>query len=89
MTGTLTPGKDADVIVLRADRINVLPFNNAYAAVVQAMDTSNVDTVFIRGALKKARGQLVGVDLARVSRMAQASRDYLIATLGWPNTRVR
>ena len=89
VTGTLTPSKDADIIMLRADRINVLPFNNAYAAVVQAMDTSNVDTVFIRGALKKARGQLVGVDLARVARMAEASRDYLISTLGWPNTRVR
>lgn len=89
VTGTLTPGKEADVILLRADRINVLPLNNAYSAVVQAMDTSNVDTVFIGGKKMKANGQLVGVDLARVSRMAQASRDYLVATLGWPRTRVR
>ena len=58
--GTLTPGKDADIIMLRTDAINVAPMNNAYAAVVQAMDTSNVDTVFIAGQLRKRQGQLVG-----------------------------
>ena len=45
------------------DAINVLPVNNAYGAVVLGMDTSNVDTVIIRGTVRKQRGQLVGVDL--------------------------
>src|SRR5262245_9214638 len=47
--GTLTPGKEADIIMLRADAINVTPLNNAPGAVVTLMDTSNVDTVLIAG----------------------------------------
>ena len=87
-TGTLTPGKDADIIMLRTDAINVAPMNNAYAAVVQAMDTSNVDTVFIAGQLLKRQGQLVGVDLNRIRQQAQASRDYIVQTAGWPSSRL-
>ena len=84
--GTLSPGKEADVIMLRKDMINVLPVNNAYGAVVLGMDTSNVDTVFIRGELKKRGGQLVGVDLDLVGRMAADSRDYIVRNAGWPET---
>jgi 5-methylthioadenosine/S-adenosylhomocysteine deaminase len=87
--GTLTPGKQADIIVLRHDRLNVLPLNNAYGAVVLDMDTSNVDTVFIAGAIVKSGGQLVGVDVERVSRLAQQSRDYILSKTGWPASRVR
>jgi cytosine/adenosine deaminase-related metal-dependent hydrolase len=84
--GTLTPGKEADVIMLRADAINVLPLNNAYGAVVLGMDTSNVDSVFIAGKARKFAGRLVDVDVAAVRRRAEASRDYVIAQAGWPST---
>lgn len=84
--GTLTPGKDADIVMLRTDLTNTLPFNNAYGAIVTAMDTSNVHGVFIAGRAMKRRGKLVGVDLARVQRDAAASRDYLVAKLGWPRS---
>jgi len=87
--GTLTPGKDADIILLRHDRINVTPLNKAYGSVVLGMDTSNVDTVFIAGKMVKQNGQLVGVDLARVNRMARESRDYILSKTGWPRTTVR
>jgi len=87
--GTLTPGKDADVILLRTDRINVMPLNKAYGSVVLGMDTSNVDTVFIAGKMMKQNGELVGVDLARINRMAQESRDYILSKTGWPMTRIR
>ena len=85
--GTLTPGKEADIILLRRDTINVLPFNNAHGAIVQAMDTSNVDTVFVAGQIKKRAGQLVGVDVARIRQAAEASRDYVLSKTGWPATR--
>jgi cytosine/adenosine deaminase-related metal-dependent hydrolase len=84
--GTLTPGKQADVIVLRTDRINVMPVNNAYGAVVLGMDTSNVDTVIVGGKVLKRGGQLVGVDLTRIQRQAEQSRDYLLGRVGWPKT---
>lgn len=84
--GTLTPGKEADIIILRTDLPNTLPFNNAYGAIVTAMDTSNVDAVFIAGKAVKRGGSLVGVDLNSVRRQATASRDYLVEKLGWPRS---
>src|SRR5262249_51656397 len=84
--GTLAPGKEADIIMLRTDLPNTLPFNNAYGAIVTAMDTSNVDTVFIAGKAVKRAGKLVGVDLASVRRQAAASRDYLVGRLNWPRS---
>jgi cytosine/adenosine deaminase-related metal-dependent hydrolase len=86
--GTLTPGKEADVIVLRTDAINVMPLNNAYGAVVLAMDTSNVDTVFVAGKIVKQGGRLVGVDLDRLRRDAEQSRDSIVAKAGWKKSRL-
>jgi 5-methylthioadenosine/S-adenosylhomocysteine deaminase len=45
--GTLTPGKEADIVMIRADEMNVYPLNNAVDVVVQAADVRNVDTVII------------------------------------------
>lgn len=84
--GTLTPGKEADIVLLRTDRINVTPVNNAYGAIVLGMDTSNVDTVFIQGRVRKWRGALVDVDLERVRRLVSASRDHLLSATNWPDT---
>jgi cytosine/adenosine deaminase-related metal-dependent hydrolase len=85
--GTLTPGKEADIILLRMDQINVMPVNNVYGAIVLGMDTSNIDTVFIAGKVRKWQGKLVGVDLNRVSQLVHRSRDYLVSKAGWPQTR--
>jgi cytosine/adenosine deaminase-related metal-dependent hydrolase len=80
--GTLTPGKEADIIMLRTDQINVMPVNNSYGAVVLGMDTSNVDTVFIAGKLMKSQGKLLGVDMTRLSRLLQQSREYIVSKTG-------
>jgi 5-methylthioadenosine/S-adenosylhomocysteine deaminase len=76
--GTLTPGKEADVIMLRTDRINVMPINDPIGAVVWGMDTSNVDSVFVAGKALKRDGQLVGVDLNRIQKLVYESRDYVV-----------
>jgi cytosine/adenosine deaminase-related metal-dependent hydrolase len=81
--GSLTPGKDADVVAIRAEDVNNLPLNNAIGTVVQGADTKNVDIVMIAGELKKWRGALLGVDLDRVRSVAEESRDYLAAKSGW------
>jgi cytosine/adenosine deaminase-related metal-dependent hydrolase len=80
--GTLAPGKEADIIMLRMDQVNVMPVNDPYGAVVLGMDTSNVDTVFIAGKLMKSEGKLVGVDMNRISRQLSQSRDYLVSKAG-------
>ena len=84
--GTLTPGKEADIIMLRMDQINVMPVNNVYGAIVLGMDSSNVDTVLIGGKILKREGKLVGVDIERIRREVHQSRDYLVEKAGWPKT---
>ena len=81
--GTLTPGKRADLIMLRTDRINVTPLNHPATAVVAGMDTGNVDTVLIDGRVMKRHGQLLHVDWPAVKRMAAESRDHVIAKSGF------
>jgi 5-methylthioadenosine/S-adenosylhomocysteine deaminase len=76
--GTLTPGKDADIVMLRADRLNVWPLNNAPGMVVNLMNPSNVENVLIAGKVRKWRGNLVGVDVARVVRLAREARDGVL-----------
>jgi cytosine/adenosine deaminase-related metal-dependent hydrolase len=85
-TGSLTPGKQADVVMLTANAINVMPLNHAYGAVVLGMDTSNVDTVFVGGKVRKWKGQLVGVKLDELRRTSEQSRDWLLAQAKWPKT---
>ncbi|CDZ70707.1 Hypothetical protein NGAL_HAMBI2610_23100 [Neorhizobium galegae bv. orientalis] len=52
-TGTLTPGKEADIILLDANAINVAPLNHVPGAVVTLMERSNVSTVFCAGKIRK------------------------------------
>jgi 5-methylthioadenosine/S-adenosylhomocysteine deaminase len=82
--GSLTPGKEADIILLRTSDVNVFPLTNAPGAVVNLMDTSNVDTVFIAGKVMKWKGNLVGVDLSRVRRLAERARDGILARAQHP-----
>lgn len=81
--GTLTPGKQADLIMLRTDRMNVTPLNDPATAVVAGMDTGNVDTVLIAGRVMKRHGELLHVDWPAVKRMAAESRDHVLAKSGF------
>jgi 5-methylthioadenosine/S-adenosylhomocysteine deaminase len=81
--GTLTPGKEADVILLRTDQVNIMPVNDPVGAVVWGMDTSNVDSVFVAGNALKRNGRLVNVDLDRVGKLAHESRDYVVEKSGF------
>lgn len=51
--GSLTPGKQAYIVAIRAEDINNLPLNNAVGTVVRGTDTRNVDTVFVGGQVRK------------------------------------
>jgi 5-methylthioadenosine/S-adenosylhomocysteine deaminase len=86
--GTLTPGKDADILLLRTDRLNVMPMNNAVGAVVTSMGPQNVDTVLIAGKVMKRNGQLVGVDFDRLTRLGDQARDRLYANANVKNVRL-
>ena len=82
--GTLTPGKEADIVMLATDRINVFPMNNVPGTVVTLMDSSNVENVFIAGRVMKWQGRLVGVDLSRIRRTIDTAREGLLARAKYP-----
>jgi cytosine/adenosine deaminase-related metal-dependent hydrolase len=88
MTGTLTPGKQADIVAIRAEDVNNLPLNNAVSTIVQGADTRNIDTVLVGGVVRKWAGELVDVDLPRLRRLAYESRDYLARRAGFEITPV-
>jgi 5-methylthioadenosine/S-adenosylhomocysteine deaminase len=81
-TGSLTPGKEADIILLDATALNVAPLNNVPGAVVSLMDRTNVDTVIVAGKIRKWKGKLLGVDLNHLRRQLEASRDHIFAAAG-------
>jgi 5-methylthioadenosine/S-adenosylhomocysteine deaminase len=83
-TGSLTPGKEADIIILDATRINVVPLNQVPGAVVSLMDRSNVETVIVAGKIRKWKGQLLDVNLNSLRQQLEASRDYIFSTAGIP-----
>jgi cytosine/adenosine deaminase-related metal-dependent hydrolase len=80
--GTLTPGKEADIILLDATAINVAPLNVVPGAVVSLMERSNVETVIVAGKVRKWKGRLLDVNLGRLRRDLEASRDYLFDAAG-------
>jgi cytosine/adenosine deaminase-related metal-dependent hydrolase len=87
-TGSLTPGKEADIILLRHDMLNVMPMNNAVGAVVTSMGPQNVDTVLIAGKIMKRNGKLVGVDMNRLAKLGEAAKARVYKAAGVPDRRV-
>jgi 5-methylthioadenosine/S-adenosylhomocysteine deaminase len=81
ITGSLTPGKRADVIVLRTDRPNIAPVNDPIGAVVWGMDTSNVDWVLVGGTALVAQGELT-TDVARARALAAVAQRRVTAAAG-------
>ncbi len=80
--GTITPGKQADLILIRTDQVNVAPIIDPVATVVICADTSNIDTVFVAGQILKQDGRLRRVDFPRLLERLDAARDYLLQHAG-------
>ena len=87
--GSLTPGKEADIIILDATRINVAPLNQVPGAVVSLMDRTNVETVIVAGKVRKWKGQLLDVDLSRLRDQLEDSRDFIFSAAGIPKDLFR
>jgi cytosine/adenosine deaminase-related metal-dependent hydrolase len=81
--GSLTPGKQADIVILDCSDPNLLPLSNAYGTAVMGADVSNVKTVIASGVIRKWGHSLVGVKMMGVKGMLEASRDYLAERVGF------
>ncbi len=81
VTGSIEPGRQADIVVLRTDRPNISPVNDPIGAVVWGMDPSNVDWVFVAGRARVRDGHL-DADVERVRALAIDARDRLVRAAG-------
>jgi cytosine/adenosine deaminase-related metal-dependent hydrolase len=78
VTGSLTPGKRADIILIRGTDINVAPVVNAEATVVRSATPANVDTVISDGRIVKRGGTLTAFDTAEIAARARQSAQAVL-----------
>jgi 5-methylthioadenosine/S-adenosylhomocysteine deaminase len=81
VAGSLEPGLQADVLVLRTDRPNIFPVNDPIGAVVWGMDTSNIDHVFVAGRAL-VRDGVLAADVARARDLATGALRRVAAASG-------
>ena len=85
--GSLTPGKKADIILLRATDLNLAPLSDMVGAVVCGANSGNVDTVLVDGRIVKRAGKMVGIDVERIHRLIVEARDRMYAYDDYPGMR--
>ena len=73
VTGSLTPGKRADLILVRTGDLNIAPLANIETTIVQSATPANVDTVMVDGRIVKRQGKMVGYDVGAIVERAQRS----------------
>ncbi|MBP1970788.1 cytosine/adenosine deaminase-related metal-dependent hydrolase [Virgibacillus natechei] len=86
--GSLTPGKKADIIMVRTSDLNIFPVNDPVGTVVQCTHTGNVDSVFVDGKAIKRNGEMVGIDLDKIRKQAIESRNAILEKYGMPDNVV-
>lgn len=82
MTGSLTPGKRADLLVIAAEDLNNMPLNDPVGTVVLGTDSRNITTVLVNGEPRKWDGRVLDVDLTALREQVRASRDRLLGQAG-------
>ena len=75
VVGSLTPGKEADVLIVRAEDVNNMPLNDAVGTLVLGADARNIETVLVAGNPRKWSGALVGEDIDALRDDVVRSRD--------------
>jgi 5-methylthioadenosine/S-adenosylhomocysteine deaminase len=81
--GALTPGRQADVVLLKNDASPAMsPILHPYGHVVYQAQRGDVHTVLVGGKVVKQDGKLVGADLAAARSKVDATVSYLRETMG-------
>jgi cytosine/adenosine deaminase-related metal-dependent hydrolase len=71
VTGSITPGKRADIICVATDEPNLAVLTDPAHMLVTAAQPANVDTVIVDGRVLKRAGTLTMIDLAEVRESAR------------------
>jgi cytosine/adenosine deaminase-related metal-dependent hydrolase len=75
--GSLAPGKQADLVMIRASDLNMQPVHDPISTVVMQTSLANIDSVMIAGVWKKRGGVLPGIDLAPKLAQLRASGERI------------
>jgi 5-methylthioadenosine/S-adenosylhomocysteine deaminase len=79
--GVLSPGKIADLVLLRRDTAAFTPLNDVISQLVFCENGSSVDSVIVNGEVVVEKGQLTKVDQKEVLALAIKARDRLNASI--------
>jgi cytosine/adenosine deaminase-related metal-dependent hydrolase len=82
VTGSLTPGKRADLILVRTDDVHIAPFTDPANMIATAAGAEHVDTVVVDGRILKRHGRLTTIDAQQVVREAQQALAALLQRAG-------
>ncbi|MEV8541716.1 amidohydrolase family protein [Streptomyces sp. NPDC051572] len=80
VTGSLTVGKKADLLVVQAEDLNNMPLNDPIGTLVLGSDARNITAVFVNGQPRKWDGQVLDVNLPKLRAEVSASRDHVLNT---------
>jgi cytosine/adenosine deaminase-related metal-dependent hydrolase len=83
-TGSLTPGKRADIILVRTTDINMAPVGDPYEALVSRAQPTNIETVVVDGRILRQSNKFTALDHPKVLREAREAADALRAKAKWP-----
>ncbi len=80
--GSLAPGKQADVVLIRTDALHLQPVHDPVSTVVMQAGPSDVDAVMVAGRWRKRDGRLLDHDVPAVVGRLRASGERIVAALG-------
>ena len=82
--GSITPGKRADLVLVRTRDSNMAPVGDPYEAIVSLAMPANVDTVIVDGRVLRRGGAFTAVDHASIVAEAREAALGLREKAGWP-----
>jgi len=83
VTGSITPGKRADLALVRMTDLNMTPCGDPVDVLVLCGLPHNVDTVMVDGRILKRGGRLVAAEPEQIAAEAHDSVRHLLRAAGW------
>jgi len=82
MLGALTPGMQADIVLIDTNAVNLIPLNYTYGSIIESTHAGNIDSVFVAGNAVKRNGKLLNVDMRTLRTRVDSARDALFERAG-------
>jgi cytosine/adenosine deaminase-related metal-dependent hydrolase len=83
-TGSITPGKRADITLVRTTDVNTAPAGDPYEAIVSFAMPPNVDTVMVDGRILRRGGKFTALDHGKIVAEAREAAVGLQGKAKWP-----